>query len=99
MKYRAEGREQATKIRAKADREVTEILAEAYKKAQILKGEGDQQALKIYSAAYGKDREFFEFTRSMEVYRDILGEQSTLILSTDTELFRYLKDPLGNMKK
>jgi len=62
MKFRAEGREEATKIRAKADREATEILAEAYKQAEILKGEGDKKALKIYAAAYGKDEEFYEFT-------------------------------------
>ncbi len=99
MKYRAEGREEATKIKAKADREVTEILAEAYKKAQVLKGEGDRQALKVYSNAYGKDREFFEFTKSMDVYKDILGEKSTIVLSTDSDLFRYLNNPKGKKQK
>ena len=94
-KFRAEGKEQATTIEAKADREVTEILAEAYKKAQILKGKGDQKSLKIYSEAYGKDKEFFEFTKSMEVYKDILSKKSTLILSTDSDLFRYLNNPQG----
>lgn len=95
MKYRAEGRKEAAKIEAKADREVTEILAEAYKKAQILKGEGDQQSLKIYSDAYSRDKEFFEFTKSMEIYKDILSQKSTLILSTDSDLFRYLNNPQG----
>lgn len=99
MKYLAEGRKEAAKIEAKADREVTEILAEAYKKAQILKGEGDQQSLKIYSEAYGKDKEFFEFTKSMEVYKDILNQKSTLILSTDSDLFRYLNDPQGKRQQ
>jgi membrane protease subunit HflC len=94
-KYRAEGQEEATMIKARADREVAEILAESYKKAEILKGEGDQQALKIYAEAYGKDAEFFEFMRSMEVYQSILGENSTLVLSTDSELFRYLNHPAG----
>lgn len=99
MKYRAEGREEAAKIEAKADREVTEILAEAYKKAQILKGEGDQLSLKIYSESYGKDKEFFEFTKSMEVYKDILSQKSTLILSTDSDLFRYLNNPQGQRQQ
>ena len=99
MKFRAEGKEAATKIMAKADREVTEILAEAYKKSQVLKGEGDQQALKIYSEAYGKDEEFFEFTKSMEVYKDILGHKSTLVLSTDSDIFRYLNNPDGKLSK
>ena len=99
MKYRAEGREEAAKIEAKADREVTEILAEAYKKAQMLKGEGDQQSLKIYSEAYGKDKEFFEFTKSMEVYKDILNQKSTLILSTDSDLLRYLNNPRGQKQQ
>jgi membrane protease subunit HflC len=92
LKYRAEGREEAAKIKAKADREVTEILAEAYKQAQILKGEGDRKALKIYAEAYGRDQEFFEFTKSMEAYKDILGEKSTLILSTDSDVFKYLNN-------
>ena len=94
-KYRAEGKEEATVIKAKADRAVTEILAEAYKKAEIRKGEGDQQALKIYSDAYGEDEEFFEFMKSMEVYQNILSKNSTLVLSTDSNLFRYLNDPAG----
>jgi len=99
MKFRAEGREEATKIKAKADREVTEILAEAYKQSQILKGEGDQKALKIYHDAYGKDKEFFEFTKSMEAYKDILSQESTLVLSTDSEIFKYLNNPDGHNKR
>jgi len=94
-KFRAEGREEATKIRAIADREATEILAEAYRQTEILKGEGDQKALKIYSEAYGRDKEFFEFTKSMEVYKDILGRQSTLVLSADSDIFKYLNNPEG----
>jgi len=94
-KFRAEGMEEAAKIKAKADREAAEILAEAYRQSQILKGEGDQQALKIYADAYGKDKEFFEFTKSMEVYKDMFSSKSTLILSTDSPLLRYLNNPKG----
>jgi membrane protease subunit HflC len=93
LKFRAEGREEATKIKARADREVSEILSEANKQAEILRGKGDQEALKIYSEAYGKDKEFFEFVTSMETYQEILGAESTLVISTDSELFKYLNTP------
>jgi membrane protease subunit HflC len=93
LKFRAEGREAAVKIKARADREVTEILSEANKQSEILRGEGDRKALGIYSEAYGKDKAFFEFTKSMETYRDILGDESTLILSTDSEMLKHLNTP------
>lgn len=94
-KFSAEGNEAASKIKAQADREASELLAEAYSQAQILKGEGDQQSLQMYSEAFAKDPEFFEFTKSMEVYKDILDRKSTLILSTDSKLFKYLNSPMG----
>ena len=94
-KFSAEGKEAASKIKAQADREASELLAEAYSQAQILKGEGDQQSLQMYSKAFAKDPEFFEFTKSMEIYKDILDRKSTLILSTDSELFKYLNSPTG----
>ncbi len=94
-KFRAEGKEEATKIRAKADREAKEILAEALKQSEILKGEGDHRALKIYSEVYQKDKEFFEFLKSMEVYKDILKDKSTIVLSTDSDIFKYLNHSRG----
>ena len=98
-KYRAEGEEEATKIKAKADREVSEIMSKANRDAEIIKGEGDQQALKIYAKAYGQDRQFFEFLKSMEVYKEVLGNRSTLVLSSDSDLFRYLTNPEGEQKR
>ena len=89
-KYRAEGREEAAKIEAKTDKEVRGILADAYKISEITKGEGDGEAIRIYAEAYGKDPEFFQFLKSIEIYKDILGGKSTLILSTESELFKYL---------
>lgn len=89
-KLRAEGKEEATKIKAMADKEVKDITSEAYKKAQIIKGEGDGEAMKIYAAAYGQDPEFFDFLKSLETYEHILKTKSTLILSTESELFKYL---------
>ena len=90
IRYRAEGREQATRIRAETDREVSQLLAEASQKAEIIKGEGDHQAMTTYAEAYKKDPAFFDFVKNMELYQQILGNNSTLILSTDCELFKYL---------
>jgi len=89
-KYRAEGREEAVKIQAKTDKEVSEILSNAYMEAQIIKGEGDKEAMRIYAESYGKDVEFFHFFKSLESYKEILGEKTTLVFSTDSELFKYL---------
>jgi len=89
-KYRSEGEEEAVKIRAKADRERTILLAESYRKAEILRGVGDAQAIKIYAQAFGKDPEFYSFLRTLEVYKKSLAEGTTVVLSSDSELFRYL---------
>jgi membrane protease subunit HflC len=89
-KLRAEGRQEADKIKAETDKQVKEILAAAYREAQITKGEGDRRSIKIYADAYGKNPDFFQFQKSLEVYRDILKDSSTLVLSTDSELFKYL---------
>lgn len=90
VKYLAEGEEEATRIRANTDREVKELLATAYKEAEEIRGEGDQRALKIYADAYSKDPEFFKFTKSLQVYSEIMDKNTTLVLSTDSELFEYL---------
>lgn len=90
-KYRAEGTEQAAKIEASADKEVSQILADAYKQAEIIKGDGDRQATRIYADAYSLDPEFFDFLKSLELYRKTMNEKTTLILSTDSDLYRYLE--------
>jgi membrane protease subunit HflC len=89
-KYRAEGEEAAAEIEADTDKEVSRILAEAYKQSEIVKGDGDSEAIRIYGEAYGKGKEFYDFLGSLEAYKKILGPETTLILSTDSELFRYL---------
>ena len=90
VKHTAEGEEEATKIRANTDREAKELLANAYKEAEEIKGEGDKEALKIYADAYSEDPEFFNFVKSLQVYSQIMDENTTLVLSTDSELFEYL---------
>lgn len=94
-KYRAEGREESVKIEARTDREAVEILAMAYKEAEVIKGEGDRQAMAIYADAFSKDEDFFQFMKSLEVYKDVLGSDTTLILSTQSEIFKYFNNPLA----
>lgn len=91
--YRAEGEEEALKIRADADRQKAQILADAQKEAELKRGEAARKAIEIYAAAHGKDPEFFQFLRSIEAYRKLLNEKTTMVLSSDSELFRYLTDP------
>ena len=94
-RHRAEGKEKATGIEAETDREVAEILANAYKEAETIKGEGDSEAMRIYAEAYGQDQEFFLFLKSLETYEKVLDENSTVVLSTDSDLFRYLESMEG----
>ena len=88
---RAQGAENAERIRAEADRERTVLLAEAYRDAEILRGEGDATAAEIYAKAYDKDRDFYSFHRSIQAYRRAIGQQGDLlVLDSKGEFFRYL---------
>jgi membrane protease subunit HflC len=89
---RASGLEEAQRIRAEADREKAVILAEANREGNILRGEGDGQAVKTFADAFGRDVNFFEFYRSMQAYRDAVGKDTTVILSPDSEFFKYFRD-------
>jgi modulator of FtsH protease HflC len=95
-RYRAEGEERAQEIRAGADREREVILATAYETSQKLSGEGDANATTIYAQAFGQDPEFYAFTRRLQAYEKILNTGTTLVLSPDSELLRYLQNPRGN---
>nr|WP_320015654.1 hypothetical protein [uncultured Desulfobacter sp.] len=75
---------------AKADKEAREIKAEADKQALVLAGEGEREAMRIYTEAYGQDPEFYEFCQSLDAYSEILGKETTLILSSESALFKYL---------
>lgn len=90
-RYRSEGEERALVIRAQADKEKTVILSEANRKSQVLKGEGDAKATKLYADAYSRDPKFFDFLKTMEAYKEVLGENDTLVLTPQSEFFRYLK--------
>ena len=89
-KFRSEGEEEAQKIRAATDRDKTVILAEAYKKSQLIRGEGEAKALDIYAASYSKDSDFYEFTRTLETYEKVIDKKTTLVLPGDSKLFKGL---------
>ncbi|WP_341757607.1 MULTISPECIES: protease modulator HflC [unclassified Candidatus Tisiphia] len=88
---RAEGQEEGARIRSRADKESKILLAEAYMQSQIIKGDGDREAAKIYNLAYSVDPEFYKFYRSLEVYKNTLKKDDTsFVLSPEAELFKYL---------
>jgi modulator of FtsH protease HflC len=94
--YRSQGKEQAEKIRADADRQVTIMEAEAYRDAERLRGEGDAQASAIYAAAFEQDSEFYSFTRSLKAYENsFAGPDDLLVLDPKSDFFRYLKQSRG----
>ncbi|HJP37045.1 MAG TPA: protease modulator HflC [Gammaproteobacteria bacterium] len=93
---RAEGSEDAERIRADADRQRTIILAEAYRDAEVMRGEGDARAAETYADAYGQNEEFYAFYRSMQAYRASIGrEHDVLVLSPDSDFFRFLQEQSG----
>ena len=94
--FRAKGAEMAVTITSTADKEVTVILAEAEKKSEIMKGEGDGLKNKIFAEAYGQDAEFFGFYRAMQAYQKaLIGGETSMILSPDSEFFKFF----GNKQK
>ncbi len=93
---RSTGSAEAERIRADADRQREVILAEAYRDAQRVKGEGDATAAATYAQAFRQDAEFYSFYRSMEAYRSTFrGRSDLLLLEPNSEFFRFLKDPSG----
>ncbi|HUS91230.1 MAG TPA: protease modulator HflC [Phycisphaerae bacterium] len=91
--YRAEGDEEATKIRAEADKNRTATLAAAYRQAEKTRGEAEAEATRIYARAHQADPEFYELQRTLEAYRKVLDEKTTLLLSADSDLLKYLTRP------
>ncbi len=92
QELRSEGREEAEKIQAGADRQRTIIIANAYKDSEILRGEGDATAADIYARAYGKDAQFYDFYRSLFAYREVFqGDNNFLILKPDSDFLKYIK--------
>lgn len=90
-KFRSEGQGEARKIEGDREKEMKRIESEAYKTAQEVKGKADAEATLIYAQAFGKDPEFYSFTKTLDIYKQSMGKDSSLILSTDSEFLKYFK--------
>jgi membrane protease subunit HflC len=90
-KYRSEGDGQSAAIRGQKEKELLGIQSEAYRQAQEIKGKADAEATAIYADAYNRDPEFYQFMKTLEVYRNIMDKETWLLLSTDAEFLKYLK--------
>lgn len=91
-KFRSEGEEEAQKIRAATDRDKTIILADAYKEAEKIRGEGDAKAVQVYARSYSSDPKFYEFVRTLDTYKKVVDDKTTLVLPSDSKLFKLLLD-------
>ena len=94
-KFRSEGIGEARKIRGDKERDLKQINSEAYRVAQEIKGKADAEATDIYARSFGVDPEFYSFLKTMEVYRETLDRDSTLVLSTESDFLEYLKGLSG----
>jgi len=94
-KFRSEGKGEARKIEGEMERDLKQIDSEAYRKAQELKGIADAEATRIYAQSFGKNPEFYSFTQTLNMYKDSMDKDSSLILSTDSEFLKYFKGYKG----
>jgi membrane protease subunit HflC len=94
--FRAQGAEESQRIRSRADKERTIILAEAQKQSSLLRGAGEGKSTEIYTEAYSRDPEFYRFYRTLQAYRETLkNTDTTLILSQDSEFLKFFNDLTG----
>ncbi len=89
--YRSEGQEESAKVKSRADRERTVLIAEAGRQAEVLRGQGDAEAAKIYNDALGQSPEFYGFMRSMEAYRASLKDNGKVVMTPGSGFLKYLK--------
>ena len=94
-KFRSEGKGEAQKILGEKERDLKRITSEAYRTAQTIKGKADAESTKLYANAYGIDPDFYSFVKTLELYGDAFDKDSSLVLSTDSEFFKYLKNYSG----
>lgn len=90
-KFRSEGMGEARKILGEKERDLKRITSEAYKIAEEIKGKADAESTKLYAQAFGVDPDFYSFIKTLEIYSDALDKDTSLVLSTDSEFFKYLK--------
>jgi len=94
-KFRSEGKGEARKIEGDKEKEMKRITSGAYRTAQEIKGKADAESTKIYAQAYGRDPDFYSFTNTLDIYKKTMDKDSTLVLSTDSEFFKYFKGYMG----
>jgi membrane protease subunit HflC len=98
-RFRSEGEGEAARIIGKKERDLQEIESEAYKQIQKIQGDADARATEIYASAYNQSKQsvdFYEFVKTLETYEEVIDPETTMILSTDSDLYRYLKHSIGN---
>ncbi len=91
-KYRSEGQGESNKIAGEMEKELKKITSGAYRKSQEIKGAADAEAARLYAEAFSKDPEFYSFLKTLEAYRDTFDEKTWLMLTTDTDFLKYLKE-------
>ena len=91
LQYRSEGTEESTKLRSQADRQREVILADARQQSEIIRGEGEAEAIRIFAQALSRSPEFFEFTRSLDAYKKSLRDNTRVLLSPDDDFLRFLR--------
>jgi membrane protease subunit HflC len=99
QKFRSEGKGEAQKILGEKERDLKRIESEAYRTAQEIKGKADAESTRLYAEAFGVDPEFYSFIKTLEVYNEALTDNSSIILSTESEIFKYLKGYEGTSLK
>lgn len=94
-RYRSEGRGQSAEIRGQKEKELERITSEAYQIAEEVRGDADAEATSIYAGAYGRDPEFYSFLRTLESYKETIGGDTSVILTTESDYLKYLKSVSG----
>lgn len=93
-KFRSEGMGESRKILGDKERDLKKITSQAYRTAQVIKGKADAEATKLFAEAFGVDPKFYSFVKTLEIYNEALDESCSVVLSTDSEFFKYLKGDL-----
>ena len=98
QKFRSEGQGEARKIEGNREKELKRITSEAYRTAQVIKGKADAESTMIYAQAYNRDPDFYYFLKSLDVYKETMDKDTSLVLSTDSDFLKYLRDYEINRK-
>jgi membrane protease subunit HflC len=96
-RFRSEGDGASAKIRGEKERELDRLRSEAYRKAQEISGKADAEAARIYAEAYGQDPEFYAFYQTLEAYKQTLQKNASLLVTTGSDFYRYLKHVDGKL--